>query len=295
MDKKDKFDRRESYQKTINEVVQKLNGKKFCKVHFAEAIGVSRERARQIINRFDLQIPNENYLESPEFADLKKLVMSGEISSFTPEELYENRYKKALPKDLIRGYVSYKGKCFISSRSGFFKTFFDNINTEDFTLEELYEEFKKMFPNKAEKMNFWAFSVSCYERGIAYKKIRKPKSNTSKDEIAFRQSVIEFKDFVEKNNIDCSLYSVSQMALVYEKLGGVKFTIPKMRKVILKAGLDHVSVKSIALNNRLLSLGIDLKASTNDEIVKAHNDKFPLVPIVRRDLNSYYVYFLLNE
>ncbi len=294
MEKKEWYLKKTKYQEAINEIIEKLNGKKFCKAHFAQAISVSRERARQIIDIYKLDVPTRDLLKSNEFQKLKILVDS-DVKEFSLEDLYK-KFNRSLPKDFIRSYVFYKNKIFKESKHGVLKLFLKSVNVEEFTLEELFLEFLKTYPSQSKDFNYWSFSVYCYARNIKYKRIRNQKTKITKNEELLQKMVSEFSDFIKKNDIDCSLYSISQIVHLYKELGGVELSISKMRQILLKCGSgeEYESVKSIALNNRLKTLNIDLKNSSKDEIVKVHNEKYKLTPIDKKDLVNWYCIFLIN-
>ena len=75
-----------------------------------EKLEVSKQRAKQIVDYYQLDIPSYDYFASKECADLKKLIESNEVSQFTFQELYEKRYKRFLPHAFIMGLVSASGR-----------------------------------------------------------------------------------------------------------------------------------------------------------------------------------------
>lgn len=294
MEKKEWHIKKAKYQKIIDEILEKLDGKRFCKSHFAQHLSVSRERARKIIEVYELDFPQKDLLKSREFDDLKALVNS-DVNEFSLCQLTE-KYYGILPMDFIRSYVFYKNKILKESKHGVLKMFFKFVDVEKFTLKELYLKFLKEYPIQSLGFNYWSFSVYCYSRSIKYKRVRNQKVRLNENEDYWNKMTSEFNEFLVSNNIDCSLYSISQLVYIYKKLSGVELSISSMRKILLKCGYgeEYESVKSIALNNRLKTLNIDLRNSSKDEIVKTHNEKYKLTPIDRKDLANWYCVFLIN-
>lgn len=284
------------YQGKIDKIVSKLKSVnvKFSNNKLAHELGVSRERARQIIQEYDLQVPKYDYLNSEEFKDLKALVESGEVVNFTPEQLFKDRYKEFLPKDLIRGYVSSSGKGFTKTRKGVYNEFFSKTTTEDKELEELFGEIKAMFPMK--RFNYWSFCMAVWDRALPYKKKRKGSDNSRvlKATAEVNKESEAFLNFIKKNKIDCSLYAISQIMAMFNQDREVAIDVKIMRKVLLRNSIVIAKTKSVALVNRLMSLNIDLKAHSFDEIVEMHNEKFPNVKTAKKDLYNYYCYPILK-
>ena len=283
------------YQKKVDSVIRSLKDKKFSSSKLAIELGVSRERARQIIREYDLVVPSYDYLNSEQFADLKELVESGDVANFTSEELYRERYKKFLPKDLIRGFVSSSGKYFSNTKKGIYAKFFANTITEDKDVDELFLAIQEMFPKK--KFSYWAFSVAVYERRIPYKKkrtIKFPNSRATNAKNEVDKLSEEILKFLEEGEIESIHYNISQLMGMFNEERKDKVEVPLFRRVLLVNGIDTSRTKSLAFVNRVLSLNIDFKEHTFDEIVELHNNKFPNLKATKKDLYNHYCYPILK-
>lgn len=279
------IDKASDFQGIINKIAQEKGNFSYAKL--GEAIGLSRERARQIVKKFNLIVPDNK----AELEDLKKLVETGEVSNYTPEELYK-RYRRTIAKDFIRGYVIAKGKLFAKSKNGVFQEFIGKVQVEEKTIDELYSDFCTMYPHR--KMSHWAFSVALYERGLNYKR-KRAKRTFNEDCSKITIASAKFIEFVQEHNIDCTLYSIAQLVSIYEKITGDSISSSMVRKVVVRNNLNSPSIKSIALANRVKALGMNLKGVTTQEIMKAHNEKFPLVPVTMRHFYSYYMKALFEN
>jgi len=282
------------YQSRLDKVVNSLGGKKFSNIYFAEEMNVSRERARQIIKYYDLVVPKCDYQSSEQFKDLKRLVDSGEIVNFTHDQLYKDRYKEFLPKDLIRGFVSYSGKGFSVTKNGVLNEFFSKVKTEGKELEEIFYELQSMYPMK--KHNYWSFCMDIFNRGLPYKKKRNHKLREreiiASDKLAKASG--ELLAFIEVHKLDCQFYSSSQLLELFNLGRKEKLDRGLFRKVILRNGIVVAKTKSFALVNRLTSLNLNFKDHSFEEVVRIHNEKFPIFQVSKRVLYSYY-YFPLME
>lgn len=105
-----KENRKGFYQEIINEIIKQHGKDNFTYRLMGEKLEVSKQRAKQIVDYYQLDIPSYDYFASKECADLKKLIESNEVSQFTFQELYEKRYKRFLPHAFIMGLVSASGR-----------------------------------------------------------------------------------------------------------------------------------------------------------------------------------------
>lgn len=287
--------RREFYQNKVDSIIKILNGRKFTNKRFAEELNVSRERARQIIKYYSLVVPKCDYYSSEQFKDLKRLVESGEVVNFTHEQLYKERYKEYLPKDLIRGYVSYNGKGFSITKNGILNEFFSKVQTEGKELEEIFFELQSMYPDK--KHNYWAFCENISNRGLPYKRKRKygtrPKERIASEKLTKISN--ELLKIIDSENIDCSLYSSSQLLQLFNSKLKTKIDKVILRKFILRNSIDIAKTKSFALINRIKSLGMNTTDNSFEEMATVHNKNFPMFPVSKKSLSSYYFLPLMTK
>lgn len=167
-----KENRKGFYQEIINEIIKQHGKDNFTYRLMGEKLEVSKQRAKQIVDYYQLDIPSYDYFASKECADLKKLIESNEVSQFTFQELYEKRYKRFLPHAFIMGLVSASGRTLLKKNNkALYEEFFSKTKTHDKTKRELFAEAQAMFPDK--RFNYSSFCSDLDERKIPFKRLRK--------------------------------------------------------------------------------------------------------------------------
>ena len=71
-----KENRKGFYQEIINEIIKQHGKDNFTYRLMGEKLEVSKQRAKQIVDYYQLDIPSYDYFASKECADLKKLIES---------------------------------------------------------------------------------------------------------------------------------------------------------------------------------------------------------------------------
>ncbi|MHA6898005.1 hypothetical protein [Ralstonia pseudosolanacearum] len=284
--------RKEYYQGVVDELIKQHGEDKFTYRLFGEKLGFTKQRAKQLIDYFQLKIPTHNYFGSTECADLKKLIQSNQVGQYTFQEIYEERYKKLLPKKFIRSLVASAGKTFAKSTDkALYGEFLSKTKTEDKTKQELFADLKAMFPGRV--LNYSSFCSDLNKRRLPFKRKRR-ESLGNKNLVAklMRENhALLIEGFVRAAAISPALYSTSQLHVLYEdyakKNGKPSIDYLAFRKSVALNNVPVAKSKPLALLARLLRLGIDLKANSLQEIAEAHNAQFPLFPTIPKMLNDY--------
>lgn len=280
------------YQRIVNDIIKEHGKDNFTYRLMGEALEVSKQRAKQIVDYYGLSIPTYNYFGSKECADLKRLIETNEVSQYTFKDLYEKRYKRFLPRAFIMELVGNAEKNLLRlTNKAHYKEFFSKTKTEDKTKRELFAEVQAMFPHR--KFNYSSFCSDLDERNIPFKRQRSVFVGNKNLNFRMKREAATklIQEFLTATAVDPTLYAMDQFYVLYEqhtngkKRKFIEYITFRETATFMKVPFSRT--KPIALRNRLLNLGIDLKAHDSKEIVDCHNARYPLFPITSKMLNAY--------
>lgn len=289
-----KNSRKEFYQSIINELIDKHGKDHFTYRLLGEKLEVSKQRAKQIVDYYGLDIPRYDYFTSKECADLKKLIQSNKIANYTFKQIYEDRYHKFLPKAFINALVRSSGKNFLSlTNTACYKDYFSKTKTQDKTKRELFTEVQAMFPKR--KLNFSSFCSLLDEEKIPFK--RKRVNFTTRKNLAARQRneriTLLVGTFLSATSTNPSLYAMGELHTLYEDFAknsgqtSIEYQLFRANCVLNKTYVART--KPLALLKRLQILGVNLKSLDSKEITEMHNTQYPLFAINPKILNHYVI------
>lgn len=283
--------RKTHYQNIVNEVLAKHGEQNFTYRLLGDVLNVSKQRAKQIVDYYNLDTPSSKY-HSAECTDLKALIKSNEVTQYTLNELHEDRYKKALSRNLITSLVKSAG---LKLRQESFRYIFDDyiskINSEKKTKYEMFVDLQAMYPDK--NFNFSSLCDYINKRKIPFKRIRVSATNSRWKENRLRRETLLslINEFLTNTSVDPSLFDATQLHVQYETFAKEndkqRIEYLEFRKICVQNKVPIATQKSLALLKRVLALGIDLKAHHTTEIASIHNAQYPLFAINIRELNYY--------
>lgn len=284
-------DRKTHYQNIINEVLVEHGEQNFTYRILGGALNVSKQRAKQIADYYDLEVPSSKYL-SAECTDLKALIESNEVTQYTLNELHKERYKKALSQNLITSLVKSAG---LKLRQESFRYILDEyiskINSKEKTKREMFDDVQAMYPEKI--FNFSSLCDYINKRKIPFKRIRISATNSRWNENRSRRQNLSnlINEFLASTAVDPSLFDATQLHVQYEVFAkdNNKQSIEylEFRKICVQNKIPIAKQKSLAMLKRVLALGINLKAHNTTEIASIHNVKYPQFAITIKELNYY--------
>lgn len=295
-----KNNKKEYYQKVINDLIAQHGESNFTYRLFGEALNFTKQRAKQLVDHYQLTIPTYDYLASGEYDDLKKLVESNEIYQHTLKSLYQDRYQKFLPKAFINEFVTSSGKSFLKlTDRSIFGNFFGSTETANKSKRELFAELEALHPDK--NFKYTTFCSDLDKRGLPFRRIRAEFSGKKNIDARTRIKNINTKveNFIANHEGDVSLYTPNQLYVLYKEFAKNQkesvINYSEFRKGIVLCKICFARTMPIALKNRLKSLNINLSEHSLKELVAIHNNQYPLFPIVQKHLNNYGIRILLSS